>query len=81
MQYSIFEEDTIYEYFILLSPNCGVKSKVREMKSSLNDMIGLNAENMNSLAHISLYKQKATEAMQVTKKIKRLLNGQKRFTI
>ncbi|RZJ75455.1 MAG: 2'-5' RNA ligase family protein [Flavobacterium sp.] len=81
MQYSIFEEDTIYEYFILLSPNWGVKSKVREMKSALDAMIGLNPENMKSFAHISLYKQKATEAMQVSKKIKKLLNGQKKFTV
>ncbi|RZL47249.1 MAG: hypothetical protein EOO93_25225 [Pedobacter sp.] len=30
---------------------------------------------------MSLYKQKATEAMQVSKKIKKLLNGQKKFTV
>lgn len=62
MQLNLFRERTRqleqgqYEFFLLISPSYAIKEKVAEKKHQLNKEIGLSAENLRSIGHISLFK-------------------------
>jgi 2'-5' RNA ligase len=45
---------TVYEYFILISPDIKVKEYVKNLKNRLNQKIGLTEENVRSVPHLSL---------------------------
>jgi 2'-5' RNA ligase len=79
-QLTLFQE-TVYEYFILLSPDDNIKVEVDRLKQLLHEAIGLDTANMNSVAHVSLFKQTATESMELPKTVKKALAGQKKFAV
>lgn len=79
-QISLFPE-AVYEYFVLLSPSDEIKADVDSMKQQLHEMIGLDVSNLNSVAHISLYKQAGMDAAVVKASAKKALAGQKKFTV
>jgi len=79
-QISLFPE-TVYEYFVMLSPSDEIKEDVDAMKQQLHEMIGLDVANLNSIAHISLYKQAGMDAAVVKASAKKALAGQKKFTV
>jgi 2'-5' RNA ligase len=45
---------TVYEYFILISPDQKVKQHVKSLKDRLNQKIGLSEDNVRSIPHLSL---------------------------
>lgn len=53
-RYSSKPPITIYEYFILISPDHKVKQYVWNLKDKLNQKIGLTKENVSSMPHLSL---------------------------
>jgi 2'-5' RNA ligase len=79
-QISLFPE-AVYEYFVLLSPSDAVIADVDNMKQQLHEMIGLDSGNLNSVAHISLYKQQGMDAAVVKSAAKKALSGQKKFPV
>lgn len=79
-QISLFPE-AVYEYFVLLSPSDAIIADVDNMKQQLHEMIGLNVANLNSVAHISLYKQQDLDAAVVKAAAKKALSGQKKFEV
>ncbi|KOS06786.1 hypothetical protein AM493_12705 [Flavobacterium akiainvivens] len=79
-QISLFPE-AVYEYFVLLSPSDAVIADVDNMKQQLHEMIGLDSGNLNSVAHISLYKQEGLDAAVVKSAARRALSGQKKFPV
>ncbi|WP_158618022.1 2'-5' RNA ligase family protein [Chitinophaga lutea] len=57
MQPDLFgNEDNRVEYFFVISPPPAVVNAVRRFKARLHERIGLDAINMRSMAHISLFK-------------------------
>ena len=80
VQYTLFQE-TVYEYFILLSPNDTIKEAVDGLKEQLHSLIGLEDYNRRSLAHVSLLKQRATADNQVLKLVKKVAASLEPFTI
>lgn len=79
-QISLFPE-TVYEYFILLSPSDAIKQDVDNLKQKLHEMIGLDSINTNSIAHLSLFKRAGIDATDIIKGYKKALSGQKKFPI
>lgn len=79
-QLTLFDEN-VYEYFVLLSPSDVVKDAVNDMKEQLHAMIGLENYNRNSIAHVSLFKTKATANAQIIKQVKKIAAAQQPFTI
>ncbi|AWH84227.1 hypothetical protein HYN59_03465 [Flavobacterium album] len=79
-QLSFFEE-TVYEYLILLSPSDAIKEEVDRMKELLHGMIGLEAYNRNSVAHVSLFKKEAADNAPIIKLVKKAVAGMEPFTI
>ncbi len=79
-QLSFFEE-TVYEYLILLSPSDAIKQEVDRLKDLLHGMIGLEAYNRNSVAHISLFKTEAADNAPVVRLVKKVAAGVMPFTI
>lgn len=79
-QLSLFEE-TVYEYFILLSPSDAIKEAVDRLKETLHCMIGLEAYNLNSIAHISLFKTEATENAPILRMVKKIAAATEPFII
>lgn len=79
-QISLFPE-AVYEYFVLLSPSDAIIADVDNMKQQLHEMIGLDVTNLNSVAHISLYKQQGLDAAVVKAAAKKALSGQKKFEV
>lgn len=79
-QLSLFAE-TVYEYFILLSPSDIIKEEVDRMKELLHGMIGLEGYNRNSVAHVSLYKTEAADNGPVVRQVKKIAAGTDPFTI
>lgn len=79
-QLTLFQEN-VYEYFVLLSPNEAIKEAVDGLKEHLHSLIGLEDYNRNSIAHVSLFKTRATADTQVLKLIKKAAAAQQPFTI
>jgi 2'-5' RNA ligase len=79
-QLRLFEQ-TMYEYFVLLSPSDTIKQDVDSMKQALHDQIGLEAFNLNSVAHLSLYKTEAPDDSSVVRFIKKVAGLHHPFTI
>lgn len=79
-QLTLFNEN-VYEYFILLSPSDAVKDAVDELKEQLHALIGLEDYNRKSVAHVSLFKMRATADNQVLKLVKKIAASQQPFTI
>ncbi|MGQ2984447.1 2'-5' RNA ligase family protein [Flavobacterium sp.] len=79
-QLSLFAE-TVYEYFILLSPSDPIKEEVDRMKELLHGMIGLEPFNRNSVAHVSLFKTEAVENGPVVRQVKKIASAVAPFTI
>lgn len=72
---------TVYEYLILLSPSDSIKEEVDRMKELLHGMIGLEPYNLNSVAHVSLFKTEAAENGPVVRQVKKIASGVQPFTI
>jgi 2'-5' RNA ligase len=53
-KYPVKPPITVYEYFLLISPDQKVKQYVRTLKDRLNQKIGLSNENVHSVPHLSL---------------------------
>lgn len=71
-----------YEYFILVSPDNNMISKVKNEKLKLHNEIGLNKENLYSVPHISLFKfNEIKEGELVLPLIKKALFNVKSFTV
>lgn len=79
-QYSLFPE-TVYEYFILISPTDEIKIYVDLLKQQLHGLIGLDPANLNSLAHITLFKYEGTDSMMIPDVVKRAIRYQPCFPI
>ncbi|MCO6147369.1 2'-5' RNA ligase family protein [Flavobacterium sp. NRK1] len=79
-QLTLFNEN-VYEYFVLLSPSDTVKEAVDALKEQLHALIGLEDYNRKSVAHVSLFKTRATTDSQVLKLIKKVAAAQQPFTI
>lgn len=79
-QLTLFNEN-VYEYFVLLSPDDAIKEAVDGLKEQLHGMIGLEEYNRKSIAHVSLFKTKATSDTQVLKLVKKAAAAQQPFTI
>jgi 2'-5' RNA ligase len=74
---------TIFEYFILISPDHKVKQYVRDLKEKLNQKIGLSEENVNSVPHLSLMllRKGNIQDSTVIEKTKRSLSEESGFKI
>ncbi len=46
--------DTVYQYFLIISPPNEVKSKVKSLKYKIHKAVGLSDYNLQSVPHISL---------------------------
>lgn len=46
--------DTVYQYFLIISPPDEIKSKVKSLKYKLHKAVGLSDYNLQSVPHISL---------------------------
>lgn len=46
--------DTVYQYFLIISPPDEIKSKVKSLKYKLHKAVGLSDYNLHSVPHISL---------------------------
>lgn len=46
--------DTVYQYFLIISPPDKIKSKVKSLKYKLHKAVGLSDYNLQSVPHISL---------------------------
>lgn len=46
--------DTVYQYFLIISPPDEIKSKVKSLKYKLHKAVGLSEYNLHSVPHISL---------------------------
>lgn len=79
-QLSLFQE-TVYEYFVLLSPDAAVIEAVDGLKQLLHEQIGLEPYNRNSLAHISLFKTEGMADGPVKKLVKKAVAGMQPFTV
>jgi len=79
-QLTLFNEN-VYEYFVLLSPCDAVKEAVDGLKEQLHALIGLEDYNRKSVAHVSLFKMRATADNQVLKLVKKVAASQEPFTI
>lgn len=79
-QLTLFNEN-VYEYFVLLSPSDAVKEAVDGLKEQLHALIGLEDYNRKSVAHVSLFKMRATADNQVLKLVKKVAASQEPFTI
>ena len=79
-QLTLFNEN-VYEYFVLLSPSDTVKEAVDGLKEQLHALIGLEDYNRRSVAHVSLFKQRATSDSQVLKLVKKVAASLEPFTI
>jgi len=79
-QLSLFQE-TVYEYFILLSPDAAVIEAVDALKQRLHEEIGLESYNRNSIAHVSLFKTEAMSDAPVVKLVKKAVAGMQPFTV
>lgn len=79
-QLTLFNEN-VYEYFVLLSPDEAIKEAVDGLKEQLHTLIGLEDYNRKSIAHVSLFKTKATADTQVLKLVKKAAGAQQPFTI
>lgn len=79
-QLTLFNEN-VYEYFVLLSPSDAVKEAVDGLKDQLHALIGLEDYNRKSVAHVSLFKMRATADNQVLKLVKKVASSQEPFTI
>lgn len=67
----IFEEPPKinYEYFMILSPDDGIKAELKKKKKELHAEVGLNSENLHSVAHISLLKFQGIDDEQLIKRV------------
>lgn len=79
-QLTLFNEN-VYEYFVLLSPSDAVKEAVDGLKEQLHALIELEDYNRKSVAHVSLFKMRATADNQVLKLVKKVAASQEPFTI
>jgi len=79
-QLTLFNEN-VYEYFVLLSPSDAIKEAVDGLKEQLHALIGLEDYNRKSVAHVSLFKMRATADNQVLKLVKKVASSQEPFTI
>lgn len=79
-QLTLFNEN-VYEYFVLLSPSDAIKEAVDGLKEQLHALIGLEDYNRKSVAHVSLFKMRATTDNQVLKLVKKVASSQEPFTI
>ena len=79
-QLRLFEE-TLYEYLILLSPSDPIKEEVDRLKQLLNEQIGLEPYNLNSIAHVSLFTTEAAEDSSVVKLVKKIASAQPPFNV
>lgn len=79
-QLTLFNEN-VYEYLVLLSPADVIKEAVDGLKEQLHELIGLEDYNRRSVAHISLFKQRATTDNQVLKMVKKVAASVAPFTI
>ena len=79
-QLTLFNEN-VYEYFVLLSPSDPIKEAVDGLKDQLHALIGLEDYNRRSVAHVSLFKQRATSDSQVLKLVKKVAASLEPFTI
>ncbi|ALM49456.1 hypothetical protein AMR72_11430 [Flavobacterium psychrophilum] len=79
-QLTLFNEN-VYEYFVLLSPSDAIKEAVDGLKEQLHTLIGLEDYNRKSVAHVSLFKMRATADNQVLKLVKKVASSQEPFTI
>lgn len=70
-QLQLFEQ-TVYEYFVLLSPSDEIKEAVDTMKQSLDNEIGLDTANLKSIAHISLFKTEGTDDSTIKRLVKKV---------
>ena len=73
--------DNVYEYFVLLSPSDAIKEAVDGLKEQLHALIGLENYNRNSIAHISLFKTRATSDNEVLKLVKKVASVTEPFLI
>jgi 2'-5' RNA ligase len=74
---------TIYEYFILISPDQKVKQYVRNLKDKLNEKVGLTKENVSSVPHLSLMllRKASVQDSTIIEKTKRSLSEEPGFKI
>lgn len=74
---------TIFEYFLLISPDHKVKQHVRDLKEKLNQKIGLTKENVVSVPHISLMllRKGSVQDSAVIEKIKESLVEESSFKV
>lgn len=79
-QLTLFNEN-VYEYLVLLSPADAIKEAVDGLKEQLHALIGLEDYNRRSVAHISLFKHRATADNQVLKIVKKVAGATEPFTI
>ena len=79
-QLSLFQE-TVYEYFVLLSPSDAVKEAVDNLKQRLHAEIGLEPHNLNSIAHLSLFKTEALADAPIKKLVKKAAASLQPFTV
>jgi 2'-5' RNA ligase len=79
-QYSLFPE-TVYEYFILLSPSDEIKEEVDRRKDLLNEMIGIDPADLKSIAHISLITYVGMDSMNIPDIVRKAVAGTKAFTV
>ena len=66
---------------MLLSPSDPIKEAVDGLKDQLHALIGLEDYNRRSVAHVSLFKQRATSDSQVLKLVKKVAASLEPFTI
>lgn len=72
----------IYEYFFLISPGETIKANIKARKKELHKEIGLSAENLFSMAHISLFKMThLQDEMMIKVSAMLALSGIREFTV
>ena len=79
-QLTLFQE-TVYEYFVLLSPGEEIIEAVDGLKQLLHEQIGLEPYNRNSIAHLSLFKTEGVADAPVVKLVKKAAAGLQPFTV
>ena len=79
-QFSLFPE-TLYEYHILLSPSDAIKEDVDNLKQQLHELIGIAPRDLQSIAHITLFKTEGYDSMNFPVVIKKALANERKFTV
>jgi 2'-5' RNA ligase len=74
---------SMYEYFMLISPDYRVKQYVYDLKKKLHNKIGLSNENLSSVPHLSLILlgRKTMQDSYIVENVRKTLKEQEVFNI